>query len=65
MNNMIVTINNKDYVVTDMIEIGKDKVKTYKYNVFTLDYKRITTIVANDIEDFKNKLTRYLQNEMV
>lgn len=65
MNNMIVTINNKDYVVTDMIEIGKDKVKTYKYNVFTLDYKRITTIVANDIEDFKNKLTKYLQNEMV
>lgn len=64
MNNMIVTINNKDYVVTDMIEIGKDKVKTYKYNVFTLDYKRITTIVANDIEDFKNKLTKYLQNEM-
>ena len=65
MNNMIVTINNKDYVVTDMIEIGKDKVKTYKYNVFTLDYKHMTTIVANDIEDFKNKLTKYLQNEMV
>lgn len=64
MSNMIVTINNKDYVVTDMIEIGKDKVKTYKYNVFTLNYKRITTIVANDIEDFKNKLTKYLQNEM-
>ena len=65
MNNMIVTINNQDYVVTDMIEIGKGMDKVYKYNVFTLDYKHIVTIVAENFEDFTNKLTKYLNNEMV
>ena len=32
MNNMIVTINNQDYVVTDMIEMGKNMDKVYKWN---------------------------------
>lgn len=65
MNNMIVTINNKDYVVTDMIEIGKNMDKVYKYNVFTLDYKHIVTIVAENFENFINKLTKHFNNEMV
>lgn len=65
MNNMIVTINDKDYVVTDMIEIGKNMDKICKYNVFTLDYKHIVTIVAENFDDFINKLTKYFNNEMV
>ena len=48
-----------------MIEIGKGMDKVYKYNVFTLDYKHIVTIVAENFEDFTNKLTKYFNNEGV
>ena len=62
---MNVTINNKNYVVTNMIEISKNMNNIYKYNVFTLDYKHIVTIVAENFKDFINKLTKYFDNEMV
>lgn len=54
---MDIKVNNKKFIVTDMIMVGTDM---NKYNVFDEKYNHVTTIDAkNDIE-FASKFNDYL-----
>jgi len=54
---MEIKVNNKKFIVTDMIIVGTD---TNKYNVFDETYNHVCTIDAkNDIE-FASKFNDYL-----
>ena len=57
---MEVRVNNKKYIVTDMIVIGINVDSYMKYNIFDENYKYVTTINAEDEIDFMRLFNIYL-----
>ena len=64
MNNKIINLNGKDYIVTDMIVIDKG-FKTFKYNIFDLKYKHVVTIDAENEIEFLEKFNNYLKENKI
>ena len=53
---MILEIRGRKLLVTDMIVVTKKPECTFMYNVFDENYKHLTTITANDYDEFINIL---------
>lgn len=58
---MKIEINNKKYIIVDMLLFGKGSDKTYKYNVFSEDYKHVFTCNANNYNQFYVKFIKHLK----
>ena len=57
---MRIEVFGETYLVTDMIIIDKEPVTHMRYNVFDKQYKYVTTIDAEDDEDFIQIFKKYL-----
>lgn len=52
--------NNTKFIVVNMIMADSSDTPNIKYNVFTEDYKHITTIDAKNELEFGNKFNNFL-----
>lgn len=57
---MRIEVFGETYLVTDMIVIDKEPVSHMRYNVFDKQYRHVTTIDAEDDEDFLKIFKKYL-----
>lgn len=49
---MILEIRGRKFLVTNMFVVTKNPDAILRYNVFDENYKHLTTIEANDYDDF-------------
>ena len=57
---MILEIKGRKLIVTDMFIVTPRRNAILRYNVFDENYEHLTTIDANDYDDFINILTMCL-----
>lgn len=60
---MKLTLNNKTYLITDMLVVGENTNASMKFNVFDENYKFIKSFSCKDEDEFKILFTNYINNK--
>lgn len=62
---MKIKVFNNEYLVTSMIVMNRDNTSSMRYNVFDENYQHVTTVDAEDEEDFIKKFkARLITNKL-